>query len=885
MRALSAELARAALEGSQAGVAATAAVAWRRLAGPLWARWLSAARNSAGPPPEASGHSAPSPSATSGGGSGSLGADGAPRSGADGASNGGGGGRVSDVEAKLASLRAADAAVRRARSLVAARVLRALGRRHPAPASHAPHPSPTATPFASASSASPAASPFLDPPAPPLTAVLGAIAGVVRGLGGAGLGPATFGLTALARAHEEAGVVDHPKGRVLPPGPQVQAQAEQLLASLELAHGAYRRSAAALAATSCLRVQHVVVWRPEGGRLQPGYFVAVDHPGRRVVMCVRGTRAFSDLLTDLAMSGHPLGPGQAHWGMTHAAAWILAQEAGRLAALLRSLRPAGCYRLELVGHSLGGSVAALAAVMLRERLVEPARAAAIPPELVSAVAFAPAAAMSAPLAALCRPYVTSVVLGHDVVPRFDANSLGLLREELTTVDWFAELQRTLMEHTLGRAGSVNGRARGSAPGGTGNGTGNGSGVLVPAPPSTADLTNPTVPNASASWPLQQLSATLLETPAFRSAMAALDEWRSKAMASAEAQMAEAAVRRQVDLVRSWLQDLAASKLPIAAGTAGGGAGGAGGDGSGQLGDVRRAAEAAAEQLRASVDAALTGFAAAAAAGRDRLSASLPSLPQPHELPMVEPPTAPPRKRLPLASTAAAAAAGKAEQGAAAGSGGQGWARAGGAGERAAEAGGRRALELQLEGDGDAGGEADGAAAVVAEVAEVTGAGLMSPLPPGLPMLLPPGRILHIRPKWPPPSRDGAATARDGAAAAAATRAVVNAIRTGGGLDIDGGDADAADAAANGQRPTVTPYEESYKLPYVKETTYEVVELPAGTGFGRLVLRRAAFEAHQCRSYRRVLMALAQATEVPGAAGGTGGAEEFHDHQRPEDKSR
>ncbi len=42
-------------------------------------------------------------------------------------------------------------------------------------------------------------------------------------------------------------------------------------------------------------------------------------------------------------------------------------------ALLRSLRPSGPYRLQLVGHSLGGAVAALAAVMLREGLGGPAR--------------------------------------------------------------------------------------------------------------------------------------------------------------------------------------------------------------------------------------------------------------------------------------------------------------------------------------------------------------------------------------------------------------------------------------------------------------------------------------------------------------------------------
>jgi hypothetical protein len=40
---------------------------------------------------------------------------------------------------------------------------------------------------------------------------------------------------------------------------------------------------------------------------------------------------FTDLLTDLALAAHPLGGGSAHWGMTHAAHWLLQQEAARVA--------------------------------------------------------------------------------------------------------------------------------------------------------------------------------------------------------------------------------------------------------------------------------------------------------------------------------------------------------------------------------------------------------------------------------------------------------------------------------------------------------------------------------------------------------------------------
>ncbi len=50
---------------------------------------------------------------------------------------------------------------------------------------------------------------------------------------------------------------------------------------------------------------------------------------RRAVACLC-SQVFSDLLTDLAMAAHPLGPGSAHWGMTHAAHHMLQQDAARV---------------------------------------------------------------------------------------------------------------------------------------------------------------------------------------------------------------------------------------------------------------------------------------------------------------------------------------------------------------------------------------------------------------------------------------------------------------------------------------------------------------------------------------------------------------------------
>lgn len=50
----------------------------------------------------------------------------------------------------------------------------------------------------------------------------------------------------------------------------------------------------------------MVVWKPEGSYLRPGYWVGLDHRARRVVWAIRGTRFMVDLLTDLC-SLHPVG--------------------------------------------------------------------------------------------------------------------------------------------------------------------------------------------------------------------------------------------------------------------------------------------------------------------------------------------------------------------------------------------------------------------------------------------------------------------------------------------------------------------------------------------------------------------------------------------------
>ena len=89
------------------------------------------------------------------------------------------------------------------------------------------------------------------------------------------------------------------------------------------------------------------------------------------------------------------------------------------------------YTLHIVGHSLGGGCAAVAASLLRET---PAASAAARGAI--ATAFAPPASVTYDMAVGCKEYVTSVVMTYDVVPRTCLANLRALLKELTASEGY-----------------------------------------------------------------------------------------------------------------------------------------------------------------------------------------------------------------------------------------------------------------------------------------------------------------------------------------------------------------------------------------------------------------------------------------------------------------
>ncbi|XP_029438045.1 sn1-specific diacylglycerol lipase alpha isoform X3 [Rhinatrema bivittatum] len=163
------------------------------------------------------------------------------------------------------------------------------------------------------------------------------------------------------------------------------------------------------------------------------FFVAVDHDKKRVVISIRGTLSPKDALTDLTgdaerlpVEGHH-GTWLGHKGMVLSAEYIkkkLEQEMVLSQAFGRDLgRGTKHYGLIVVGHSLGAGTAAILSFLLRPQY----------PSLKCYAYSPPGGLLSEDAMEYSKEFVTSVVLGKDLVPRIGLSQLEGFRRHLLDV--------------------------------------------------------------------------------------------------------------------------------------------------------------------------------------------------------------------------------------------------------------------------------------------------------------------------------------------------------------------------------------------------------------------------------------------------------------------
>ncbi|XP_058444462.1 diacylglycerol lipase-alpha isoform X1 [Malaya genurostris] len=160
------------------------------------------------------------------------------------------------------------------------------------------------------------------------------------------------------------------------------------------------------------------------------FFVAVDYSHGKVVVSIRGTLSMKDVLTDLNAEGEclPLTPPREDWlghkGMVQAAIYIknkLEEENLIQRALTHNpTRGTQDFGLILVGHSLGAGTAAILAILMKQQY----------DDLHCYSYSPPGGLLSMPAVEYSKTFITSVVVGKDVVPRIGLHQMESLRADL-----------------------------------------------------------------------------------------------------------------------------------------------------------------------------------------------------------------------------------------------------------------------------------------------------------------------------------------------------------------------------------------------------------------------------------------------------------------------
>lgn len=160
------------------------------------------------------------------------------------------------------------------------------------------------------------------------------------------------------------------------------------------------------------------------------YFILRDDEWKTIVLTIRGTLSFEDMISDVTLTPKSLeatgeqfgfdGRGEfCHSGFLAGACWIY-DDLKRHKILDEAMEAHSDFGLRIIGHSLGAGIAAILGRMLRQQY----------PNLYCLCFSPPGCVFSERIARESQEYVCSYVLHNDIVPRLSYESLVIFRNDL-----------------------------------------------------------------------------------------------------------------------------------------------------------------------------------------------------------------------------------------------------------------------------------------------------------------------------------------------------------------------------------------------------------------------------------------------------------------------
>ncbi|CAB1111040.1 unnamed protein product [Ectocarpus sp. CCAP 1310/34] len=224
-------------------------------------------------------------------------------------------------------------------------------------------------------------------------------------------------------------------------------------------HFAYTKTALELQVLCNNTGWSLVFHKPDSRFHQPAFSLLACGKTKTASLVVRGTGSIQDVITDIQAMPVPFPSprGDAEsgaaeeadgWsdlpptetvacsGIARAAEWLHREVVHQLIKLYREN-----YKIVILGHSLGGGVAALLGVLLKDAIPD-----------VRVVGFATPACADIGVSRLCEGLCTSVVLHDDVVPRITPHAVrALLKDLLCTKEGWVKHLYNDWDAVVGRA--------------------------------------------------------------------------------------------------------------------------------------------------------------------------------------------------------------------------------------------------------------------------------------------------------------------------------------------------------------------------------------------------------------------------------------------------